>query len=112
MASLSFGVPACRFKPSSSIWRAVKRLTNSWKDFLQFRVPLHWKRLKKPALCYRHIADAAFDRRVYRSAAGFARLAGLKKWPSADAAEAAGLAVLTTTDQSIPDQQNLSGRMI
>lgn len=44
--------------------------------------------------------------------AGFAKLAGLKNGRLLDAAETAGFDVLVTVDQSIPDQQNLSGRMI
>jgi predicted nuclease of predicted toxin-antitoxin system len=44
--------------------------------------------------------------------AGFANLAGLKNGRLLDAAEAAGFDVLITVDQSIPDQQNLSGRRI
>lgn len=44
--------------------------------------------------------------------AGFAKLAGLKNGRLLDAAEAAGFDVLITVDQSIPGQQNLSGRMI
>jgi predicted nuclease of predicted toxin-antitoxin system len=44
--------------------------------------------------------------------AGFAKLAGLKNGRLLDAAEAAGFNVLITVDQSIPDQQNLSGRTI
>jgi predicted nuclease of predicted toxin-antitoxin system len=42
--------------------------------------------------------------------AGFANLAGLKNGRLLDAAEAAGFDVLITTDQSIPDQQNLARR--
>jgi hypothetical protein len=44
--------------------------------------------------------------------AGFANLAGLKNGRLLEAAEAAGFDVLITVDQSIPEQQNLSGRMI
>jgi predicted nuclease of predicted toxin-antitoxin system len=44
--------------------------------------------------------------------AGFANLAGLKNGRLLEAAEAAGFDVLITTDQSIPDQQNLAGRRI
>jgi len=44
--------------------------------------------------------------------ARFASLAGLKNGRLLDAAEAAGFDVLITTDQSIPDQQNLAGRRI
>src|SRR4051812_10146685 len=42
----------------------------------------------------------------------FANLAGLKNGNLLDAADAAGFDVLITTDQSIPDQQNLKGRKI
>jgi predicted nuclease of predicted toxin-antitoxin system len=42
----------------------------------------------------------------------YAKLAGLKNGRLLDAAEAAGFEVLITVDQSIPDQQNLSGRQI
>jgi predicted nuclease of predicted toxin-antitoxin system len=44
--------------------------------------------------------------------AGFANLAGLKNGRLLEAAEAAGFDVLITTDQSIPDQQNLARRRI
>lgn len=44
--------------------------------------------------------------------AGFANLAGLKNGRLLEAAEAAGFDVLITTDQSIPDQQNLAKRRI
>jgi len=44
--------------------------------------------------------------------ARFANLAGLKNGRLLDAAEAAGFDVLITTDQNIPDQQNLKGRNI
>lgn len=44
--------------------------------------------------------------------AGFAKMAGLKNGRLLDAAEAAGFDVLITVDQSIPDQQSLSGRTI
>lgn len=44
--------------------------------------------------------------------ARFANLAGLKNGRLLDAAEGAGFDVLITVDQSIPDQQNLSGRKI
>ena len=42
----------------------------------------------------------------------FANLAGLKNGRLLDAAEAAAFDVLITTDQNIPDQQNLKGRKI
>jgi len=42
--------------------------------------------------------------------ARFAGLAGLKNGQLLEAAESAGFEVLVTTDQNIPDQQNLSGR--
>ena len=42
----------------------------------------------------------------------FAGFAGLKNGRLLDAAEAAGFDVLITVDQSIPDQQNLTGRKI
>ena len=41
--------------------------------------------------------------------ARFAKLAGLKNGRLLEAAEAAGFDALVTVDQSIPDQQNLSG---
>ena len=44
--------------------------------------------------------------------ARFAGLAGLKNGRLLDAAEGAGFDVLITVDQNIPDQQNLTGRMI
>ena len=44
--------------------------------------------------------------------AGFANLAGLKNGRLLEAAEGAGFDVLITTDQSIPDQQNLARRRI
>jgi predicted nuclease of predicted toxin-antitoxin system len=44
--------------------------------------------------------------------ARFANLAGLKNGRLLEAAEAAGFDVLITVDQSIPDQQNLTGRRI
>ena len=44
--------------------------------------------------------------------ARFAGLAGLKNGHLLDTAEAAGFDVLITVDQSIPDQQNMSGRRI
>jgi predicted nuclease of predicted toxin-antitoxin system len=44
--------------------------------------------------------------------ARFANLAGLKNGRLLEAAEAAGFEVLITADQSIPDQQNLTGRRI
>jgi hypothetical protein len=44
--------------------------------------------------------------------ARFAGLAGLKNGRLLEAAEAAGFDVLITVDQSIPDQQNLTGRRI
>jgi predicted nuclease of predicted toxin-antitoxin system len=42
----------------------------------------------------------------------FAGLAGLKNGQLLDAAESAGIDVLITADQNIPDQQNLSGRTL
>ena len=44
--------------------------------------------------------------------ARFANLAGLKNGDLLEAAEAAAFDVLMTVDQSIPDQQNMSGRNI
>ena len=44
--------------------------------------------------------------------ARFANLAGLGNGRLLEAAEGAGFDVLITVDQSIPDQQNLSGRRI
>lgn len=44
--------------------------------------------------------------------ARFAGLAGLKNGRLLQAAEAAGFDVLITVDQSMPDQQNLTGRTI
>ena len=44
--------------------------------------------------------------------ARFAKLAGLKNGRLLEAAEAAGFDVLITTDQSIPDQQNLARRRL
>jgi hypothetical protein len=44
--------------------------------------------------------------------ARFANLAGLKNGDLLEAAEAAGFDVLITVDQSIPAQQNLTGRKI
>jgi hypothetical protein len=44
--------------------------------------------------------------------ARFANLAGLKNGRLLQAAEDAGFDVLITVDQSIPDQQNLTGRRI
>ena len=44
--------------------------------------------------------------------ARFAKLTGLKNGRLLDAAEAAGFDVLITTDQNIPEQQNLSGRKL
>jgi hypothetical protein len=44
--------------------------------------------------------------------ARFAKLAGLKNGALLQAAESAGFDVLITVDQSIPDQQNLSGRKL
>src|SRR5437867_1444193 len=44
--------------------------------------------------------------------ARFANLARLKNGRLLEAAEAAGLDVLITVDQNIPDQQNLTGREI
>jgi predicted nuclease of predicted toxin-antitoxin system len=44
--------------------------------------------------------------------ARFANLAGLKNGRLLDAAEAAGVDVLITVDQNIPDQQDLAGRRI
>jgi hypothetical protein len=42
--------------------------------------------------------------------ASFAKLAGLKNGRLLEAAEAAGFDVMVTVDQSIPDQQNFTGR--
>jgi hypothetical protein len=42
----------------------------------------------------------------------FAGLAGLKNGRLLEAAESAGIDVLITADQNIPDQQNLSGRTL
>jgi hypothetical protein len=44
--------------------------------------------------------------------ARFANLAGLKNGRLLDAAEAAGFEALITVDQSISEQQNMSGRRI
>jgi predicted nuclease of predicted toxin-antitoxin system len=44
--------------------------------------------------------------------ARFANLAGLKNGDLLEAAESAGFDVLVTTDQDIPEQQNLAGRRI
>jgi|SRR5579859_5162243 len=44
--------------------------------------------------------------------ARFAKLAGLKNGDLLEAAEAASFDVLVTVDQSIPDQQNMTGRKI
>ena len=44
--------------------------------------------------------------------ARFANLAGLKNGDLLEAAEAASFDVLVTVDQSIPDQQNMTGRKI
>jgi hypothetical protein len=44
--------------------------------------------------------------------ARFAGLAGLKNGNLLDAAEAAGFEVMITVDQSIPDQQSLTGRRL
>ena len=44
--------------------------------------------------------------------ARYARLSGLKNGRLLEAAEATGFEVLVTVDQSIPDQQNLSGRRL
>jgi predicted nuclease of predicted toxin-antitoxin system len=44
--------------------------------------------------------------------ARFSGLAGLKNGRLLDAAEAAGFDVLITVDQSIPNQQNLTGRRL
>jgi predicted nuclease of predicted toxin-antitoxin system len=44
--------------------------------------------------------------------ARFANLAGLKNGRLLEAAESAGFDVLITVDQSIPDQQNMTGRGI
>ena len=44
--------------------------------------------------------------------ARYANLAGLKNGRLLDAAEGAGLDVLVTVDQNIPDQQNLTTRKI
>jgi hypothetical protein len=42
----------------------------------------------------------------------FAKMAGLKNGRLLDAAEVAGFDVLVSVDQSMPDQQNLTGRRI
>ena len=44
--------------------------------------------------------------------ARFTNFAGLKNGELLDEAESAGFDVLITVDQNIPDQQNLSGRML
>lgn len=67
----------------------------------------------------RLLIDECVDERLRLSFSGhdcqtarFANLAGLKNGRLLDAAEAAGFDVLVTVDQSIPDQQNLSGRRL
>ena len=47
-----------------------------------------------------------------RRTAAYAKLAGLKNGALLDAAEKAGFAVMITTDQEIPYQQNLGHRRI
>ena len=67
----------------------------------------------------RILLDECVDERLRHLFAGhdcqtarFARLAGLKNGRLLDAAEDAGFEVIVTVDQGLPDQQNLSGRMI
>ena len=71
------------------------------------------------ALLMRLLIDECVDERLRLlfpahecQTARFARVAGLKNGRLPDAAEAGGFDVLTTVDQNIPDQQNLTGRTV
>jgi predicted nuclease of predicted toxin-antitoxin system len=67
----------------------------------------------------RILLDECLDQRLRHSFSGhecetarYAKLAGLKNGKLLVAAEASGFDVLITVDQSIPDQQNLTGLRI